>query len=245
MANTADTTAAGKIIEVTFTGTGADWNHSTDGGFADMMHVKSIIWHPSGADDILVINEGGVDGPSIVHWKAYTDLVSNGGFASDTTGWAGTDCTIASVAGGQSGNCLEITRTGGTTQYAAQTKAGFIIGKTYKLATFVESGTSGNEAFSVTINNDGWVGLLSGTSSGTWVSSSEIFTAAATSITYALTKSTATAGTMLFDTVTVNDLPTDKQISFGEKGVPLKPYIDIDDCTFSDITTTKIIFILE
>jgi hypothetical protein len=70
MANTADTSKAGRIIQVTYTGTGADWNYKTNGGFASALWVDSIIWLPSAANDILIINEGGIDGPSIVHWKA-------------------------------------------------------------------------------------------------------------------------------------------------------------------------------
>ena len=37
------------------------------------------------------------------------ELATNGGFDSDTTGWRPQSCTIDSVAGGQSGNCLQIT----------------------------------------------------------------------------------------------------------------------------------------
>jgi len=69
MANTADTTKSGKVVQVSYTGSGDDWNHLTNAGYAHM-HVRAIIWLPSGANDILVINEGGLDGASIVHWKA-------------------------------------------------------------------------------------------------------------------------------------------------------------------------------
>jgi hypothetical protein len=71
MANTADTLKSGDIVEVTYTGTGDDWNYFDDGGFEEDigMKVKSIQFHPSGDDDILVINEGGIDGPSILHIK--------------------------------------------------------------------------------------------------------------------------------------------------------------------------------
>lgn len=70
MANTADTTLNGNFVQVGYSGNGDDWSHSTDAGFANGMHVRAIQWLPSGTDDILVINDGGVDGPSIVHWKA-------------------------------------------------------------------------------------------------------------------------------------------------------------------------------
>lgn len=69
MANTADTSKSGKFIQVTYTGSGADWNYATDGGFSDAIKVKSIQWVPTGADT-LVINDAGIDGASIVHIKA-------------------------------------------------------------------------------------------------------------------------------------------------------------------------------
>jgi len=69
MANTADTTKNGNFIQVTYSGTGADWDYSTDGGFKDGMWVKSITFHPSAQDDRLIINEGSVDGASIMDVK--------------------------------------------------------------------------------------------------------------------------------------------------------------------------------
>lgn len=74
MANTADTLQANQILEVTYTDSGADWNHDTNGLHPQGMQVKSIFWHPSAANDILVINEGGINGPSIVHAKADLDI---------------------------------------------------------------------------------------------------------------------------------------------------------------------------
>lgn len=47
---------------------------------------------------------------------AATELLVNGDFLTDTSSWAETDCTAASVSGGISGNCVRLTRTGGTTQ---------------------------------------------------------------------------------------------------------------------------------
>lgn len=72
MANTADTARNGKVIQVSYSGTGADWNYSTNGGFVSGTHmaIRAIIWLPSGANDILIINNGGNDGASIVDWKA-------------------------------------------------------------------------------------------------------------------------------------------------------------------------------
>lgn len=73
MANKADTLKAGNIIEVTYTDLGDDWNYKDDGGFRGAIKVKSILWHPTIDGDKLVINEGGNDGPSIVHVEASAD----------------------------------------------------------------------------------------------------------------------------------------------------------------------------
>ena len=253
MANTADTSIAGKIVEVTFTGTGADWNHSTDGGF-DAMYVKSIIWHPSGADDVLVVNEGGVDGPSIVHWKAYADLVTNGGFASATTGWIPYSAsTLSSEAGGQTGNCLKILCNGTNNPGARQDSIAVNEGMKYKLSFYHKDidSTSDNPKYGVyDESNTSWIRTITAeTASATWTQVFYIFTAptgcAAVRIYLQHTAAAGDADAYYFDTIALDELPINKQISFGDKGVPLKPYIDITDCTFSDITAIKIIFILE
>ncbi|MFH1092110.1 MAG: carbohydrate binding domain-containing protein [Pseudomonadota bacterium] len=135
-----------------------------------------------------------------------SDLVSNGGFTSSTTGWTPTNCTLASVAGGQSGNCLEITRTGGSSQYAAQTVT-TVAGKLYKLTAWVKSGTSGNEALAIkTTDGSNDLAITNGTSSGAWVEYSCIFKATTATTYILLLKVSATAGTMLFDTVSVYEV---------------------------------------
>lgn len=138
--------------------------------------------------------------------------LQNGGFAAATSGWAGYDCTLASIAGGQVGNCLEITRTAGALQFAYQNFTGaFIVGKIYKVSVYVKSGTSGNEAFQIGVNTaaagGGAIqGIISGTSSAAWVLHTLTFEATATGGSIYLLKNTATAGTMLFDEVTFYDI---------------------------------------
>jgi len=73
MANTADTLKAGHFIQVTYSGTGADWAYTSAGYGNGALKIKSIMWFPTAANDILIINEGGIDGPSIVHAKASAD----------------------------------------------------------------------------------------------------------------------------------------------------------------------------
>jgi hypothetical protein len=133
-----------------------------------------------------------------------SSIVPNGSFTSATTGWSVLDSTIASVAGGQSGNCLEITRTGGTFQYAAAAIT-TEIGRRYTITFYVKSGSSGNEAYQVSHYTSGGGNIIgaSGTSSASWVSGTFKFTATDSTTSIVLWKMTATAGTMLFDEVTV------------------------------------------
>ncbi len=127
---------------------------------------------------------------------ALTDLVTDGD-GEATTGWTATDCTLASVAGGETGNCLQITRTGGSAQIADQDIT-TVVGERYTLTAYVKSGTSGDEAFTIGVNG---IGTTAGTSSSTWTKYTYRFTATATTSTIELIKNTATAGTMLFDTI--------------------------------------------
>lgn len=69
MADTADTTKDGKVVNVTYSGSGADWNHSTNAEYTKAMHVRAIIWLPSGTGSC-VINNGATNGASIVHWQS-------------------------------------------------------------------------------------------------------------------------------------------------------------------------------
>lgn len=128
------------------------------------------------------------------------DLVANGGFAN-TTGLTPTDCTIASVAGGVAGNCLQVTRTGGTSQLVEQSVT-LVAGALYRGEVYVKSGTSGNEAFTAYCNNGDAV--YAGVTTGSWVKHTFYFTYdGSAGPKLRLKKNTATAGTMLFDSLTL------------------------------------------
>lgn len=130
-----------------------------------------------------------------------SNLISNGGFDSDTTEWSNTGASLASIANGQAGNCLELTRVSGDTQDAYQTATGLTIGKLYKISAYVKSGTSGNEAFIIETGAVNGYVQATGTSSSTWTKYSLMFRTISTSDGVILLKNTATGGTMLFDTV--------------------------------------------
>ncbi len=71
-----------------------------------------------------------------------SELVTNSGFDSDTTGWsARSSALLASVAGGQAGNCLQITEDGETDPWAVGTFAP-VTGRLFRIQFYVKSGTN-------------------------------------------------------------------------------------------------------
>ncbi|MCK4794491.1 MAG: hypothetical protein KAV87_62760 [Desulfobacteraceae bacterium] len=143
--------------------------------------------------------------------------VANGGFSADTTGWTPFDCTLASIAGGQIGNCLEITRTGANYQGATQTGMAWIVGKLYKVSVYVKSGTSGDENFRVKVwNGSGYDTIINSTTTSAWVKHTVIFKAKTTVGKLQLQKNTATAGTMLFDEVSLYEINHPDEVVNGE-----------------------------
>ncbi|OHB72171.1 MAG: hypothetical protein A2W23_04890 [Planctomycetes bacterium RBG_16_43_13] len=142
-----------------------------------------------------------------------SSFITNTTFDSTTTGWAASDGTIASVAGGQGGNCLQLTRVAANAQYASVPITNLVAGRIYYYSAFVKSGSSGDEAFVIGIGYPGAgtnvYASVSGTSSVSWVNHSGTFIqsslAGANSV-FFLEKNSVTAGTMLFDTVVFYDV---------------------------------------
>jgi hypothetical protein len=149
-------------------------------------------------------------------------LVSNGLFTTVTTGWTPANGTILSVAGGQSGNCLEITSTGGATQSAYQNIT-LVSGKSYRVAFYVKSGTSADLNYTVSmtdVSSSATMGSATGTSAAGWVYGYFDFIATDTDGRINLIKNSthaASPGTMLFDSITVYEI-----LSYGIKIYPLK-----------------------
>jgi hypothetical protein len=123
--------------------------------------------------------------------------------------------TSASIAGGQSGNCLEITRTGGYSR-AQTVQAGLTVGALYAYSAYVKSGTMGAVASGLYLTqDDNNVELfpnsgISFTSSAVWTKHERIFTTPATSLDWWLggTDSGVNGQTILFDTVSLRQLLT-------------------------------------
>lgn len=132
-----------------------------------------------------------------------TTLVSNGSFTSATTGWTGVDATLASVASGQSGNCLEITETGGTNPGQAYQDVTTIPNRPYWIEFYFKQGTSstGSALVGVSGDTDSYIdtGALSDVA---WARHERVFIPTTTTTRVSLLTDDATATeTSLFDEV--------------------------------------------
>lgn len=154
----------------------------------------------SGSHTIIIDNE--YSNITALSTETGAELVDNGTFDVDTTGWTGIECTLDAIAGGQSGTCLEITRTGGGTQ-SAYDAVSLLTGRYYEIEIYVKSGTSGNETFEIQYGSDI---ILTGTSSASWVRYSTIFKASTNENYIYIQKESATAGTMLFDVLAIKEV---------------------------------------
>jgi hypothetical protein len=135
------------------------------------------------------------------------NLVSNGDATSGTTGWTPVDATLAAIVGGgpTGGNYFELTRTGGSSQRFEQTVTGLTVGKLYTVSFFIKSGTSGNEAFLIELIGD-YTRNVSGSSTASWVKQTFQYVALDTFAVFRLYKNTATAGTMLFGNIVLQEV---------------------------------------
>lgn len=135
-----------------------------------------------------------------------SELIINGGFDSSMTGWSAlSGATIASVAGGQSGNCAQITNGTATQGYMFQHYA-TTVGKWYKLTFYHKNGTGTGSC---------WIGSGSTTyaasgvmTDASWTQKTIIFRAglvAGTDVAL-LNVSTTIGDTTLFDTVSLKEL---------------------------------------
>lgn len=133
------------------------------------------------------------------------DLVTNGGFGSDTSGWTAAASSLASVASGQSGNCLEVTNSGAASGSAYQDIAGLTVDETYKLSVYFKKGTGGSGAIKIgTTTDDDFYESSTGLTDAGWTEYIFYFTAKETTarITF-VNESAVSSETALFDTATM------------------------------------------
>ena len=135
------------------------------------------------------------------------NLVTNGSFNNDTSGWTPVATTaLTSAAGDPSGNCLQVSCVTGSVIGTYQALSGLTVGKLYRLSAYVKSGSSGDESFYIAAqDNAGTTNLqiLYGISSSTWTVYSMVWKATETNNRIFLRKNGSTVGAMLFDEVGV------------------------------------------
>lgn len=157
--------------------------------------------------------------------KELTNLLTNGGFDSATTGWIAYQCSLASIVGGIYGNCLELTRSSGTNQDAQQNLT-LSLGNLYNVDGWVKSGTSGNEAGDFGAWDLGGSVLSQAfTSSDVWTFYDGEFTCGNASMSVGVNKASETPGTMLFDQVRLVDI-TEGVLDFRFTAPPVIAPVD-------------------
>ena len=151
-------------------------------------------------------------------------LVTNGGFDSATTGWTAiSGATLASIAGGQSGNSLRITSNGAA--YAgAQQQILTGVGRKYRLTAYHKDGTLGSLLRVSTANDaSGNVydsGVLS--SAGVWTAKTQVFTATTNSVWVSmLINGGGAADTTLYDTISIKEIPLVVETDLIATGLPV------------------------
>lgn len=150
-----------------------------------------------------------------------SNLVVNGGYDSDTANWsAGNSASLASVAGGQAGNCLQITENGAENPYAYSDNITVVAETQYRLGVYRKNGTEATyiiKAYDVT--NSAYISedLASGESDGSWTQDEAIIETPASCVSLRLElwqiAANGAGTTMLFDTVTLKVLATSESQS--------------------------------
>ena len=143
---------------------------------------------------------------------ALTNLLTNPGFDSATTGWTVSDCSLASISGGIHGNCLELTPTSTENAYAIQIPP-LIVNNKYNVEAYIKKGTAIGAWCYVGIyrtDTSVWVKAENGTIPQDWTHVSFEFDAPVTDPRIMLGKiyDAEIPGTMLFDEVSVVDITT-------------------------------------
>jgi len=135
------------------------------------------------------------------------NLLTNGEFTTDITGWTATSSTLASVSEGQADNCLEITNSS-TVNGKAYQNFSTIIDQYYEVSVYIKKGTAATAAFYIgTTDSESSIYTSGNLSPATWTNYTTIFKA--TSYTHRITlvnTTTTSSDTNLFDTVSVKQV---------------------------------------
>jgi hypothetical protein len=152
-----------------------------------------------------------------VQATAGADNVTNGTFTTTTTGWtAGNGATLSVVGGGFSGNALQVS--GASFGYASQAIATGA-GRKYRLNAYYKNGTStGILRVSSSAGGAGDI-VDKAVSNAAWTLASLVFTAVGATTYIDLFEDSS--GTMLWDSVSLTEIPLVVVTDFGVTGLPV------------------------
>lgn len=137
-----------------------------------------------------------------------TTIGLNPTFDDDVTGWTAQDAVLDSVAGGQSGNALEVAESGGANPGIAYQDFTTVIGRIYELSVYFKQGTadSGRILVGTTADPDS-IHASAALSDADWTLYKILFRATATTTRISLETTDATAGeTSLFDEAVLDEI---------------------------------------
>lgn len=137
-----------------------------------------------------------------------TNIISNGDFSTNTTGWTAVDSVLSSVAGGQAGNALEVSESGGANPGKAYQDIITVIGRTYKGIFYFKKGTADFGRFLVgTTGDDDSIFDTGPLSDASWTKKTFWFEATATITRISCQSDDVTASeTSLFDEIVVEEI---------------------------------------
>lgn len=135
------------------------------------------------------------------------NLITNGDFTTDVTGWTATSSTLASVSGGQTDNCLEITNSSTVNGKAFQNFA-TIIDQYYEVSLYIKKGTAATAAFYIgTTGSEASIYTSGNLSPASWTNYTYCFKATSYTTRITLVNTTTTSSdTNLFDTITIKQV---------------------------------------
>jgi len=169
-----------------------------------------------------VSETGTISGNAARHTETLgAEKITNPTWDVNTTGWTENGGSLlASIAGGQSNNCLEVT-TGLDVNSGGYTEITTIVGTVYKLSVYAKSGTSGAQLFQSIVYESPWTNfrlVIEETTTGSWVQHTAYFKATVTNTRIVVWQANFGAGTILFDEISVKPITLSSILTLSNLG---------------------------